>query len=196
LAKYNSIDTIPAKTFFSILESKDYQQLKPKPKEKGLEELFISIYDEFFLKSDNPESNEYLRCTKNIAFITYKINILKQSLHFYFYNLTTQEMREEFIKSLKDGYEIEIDRNIPFIDEVKRILTIEIGILENDLAFEESNFKSLTSNSKNKAFDYEENIVNIEGVLNNNIKDGVKLDKYIAYEKKAKRIVEQSKTKK
>jgi len=196
LPKYNSIDTVPAKVFFSILEDKNYQNLKPKPREKDLDKVFISIYDEFFLKSDNPEANEYLRCTKQIAFITYKINILKQSLHFYFYNPTTQEMREEFIESLKEGYGIEIDSNAPFIDEVKRILTIEIGILENDLQFEEMAFKSLASNSKKKAFDYEENIVNLEGVLNNNIKDGIKLDKYIAYEKKAKKIVEQSKQKK
>mgnify|MGYP006975285496 CR=1 FL=1 len=133
MPKYNSIETIPAKTFFEILESKNYQMLKPKPSEKGLEEVFISIYDEFFLKSDNPEANEYLKATKDIAYLEYKIAVLKQSLYFYYANKTTEQMRLDFIETIKEVYNIEIDKTKPFIDEVQKVLTIEIGILENDL---------------------------------------------------------------
>lgn len=196
MAKYNSIDTIPAKVFFTILETKNYQLLKPKPKEKGLEELFISIYDDFFAKSNNPEAKEYLRCTKEIAFIKYKIASLKQSIHFYFYNKTTKEMRMDFIKAVYDGYGIVIDPEANFIDEVQRLLTNEIGILENDLTFEEINFKNMLSNSKKEAFNYEANIVSLEGVLTQNIKYGVKLSKYIEYQKRAEKIVEAQKQKK
>ena len=196
MPKYNSIETIPAKTFFEILESKNYQLLKPKPKEKGLEDVFISIYDEFFLKSDNPEANEYLKVTKEIASLTYKIAVLKQSLYFYYHNTTTEKMRLDFIEALKEGYDIIINTELPFIDEVHRILTIEIGIIENDLTSAKTIFNSMTSKSKSKAFDYEEQVVNIENVIGRNINDGIKLDKYIAYEKQAKKIVSQQQNKK
>ena len=191
MPKYNEINNIPAKVFFEILESKNYQLLKPKPSEKLLEEVFISIYDEFFLKSDNPEANEYLKVTKEIASLTYKIAVLKQSLYFYYHNTTTEKMRLDFIEALKEGYDIIINTELPFIDEVHRILTIEIGIIENDLISAKTIFNSMTSKSKSKAFDYEEQVVNIENVIGRNINDGIKLDKYIAYEKQAKKIVSQ-----
>jgi len=196
MPKYNSIETIPAKVFFKILESKNYQLLKPKPSESDLEKVFISIYDEFFIKSDNPESKEYLQVTTEIAQLDYKIKSLKQALHFYFYTQTTKEMRMEFIESVQVGYGITIDPNVNFIDEVQRVLTQEIGYLENDLTFATNRYSEMIKASSKKAFDYEENIVNLENVLTRNINDGIMLDKYIAYSKSAKRIVEQQKSKK
>jgi len=196
LPKYNSIETIPASVFFKTLTDKNYQNLKPKPKEKGLEQVFISIYDDFFIKSDNNEAKEYLRLTKEIAFLEYKIANLKQALHFYFYNQTTEEMRLDFIKAVKLGYGIIIDAKKPFIEEVHRVLTTEIGIINNDLSIAKIEFEAMTKKSQSKSFDYQEQVVNMEQVIGRNIKDGVMLDKYIAYEKQAQRIVEQNKKKK
>lgn len=192
MPKYFSISTIPAKVFFSILESKDYQLLKPKPKEKGLEQVFISIYDDFFIKSDNHEANEYLKLTKEIAFLTAKIAYLKQALHFYFYNTTTEQMRLEFIEALKVGYDIVIDTELPFIDEVQRVLSDEVGIIQNDLTMAENSYNAMTKKSQAKAFDYEKQIVSIENVIKRSISDNIMLDKYIAYEKSAGEIVSAS----
>ena len=189
MPKYNSISTIPAKTFFEILESKNYQLLKPKPREKGLEQIFVSIYDEFFVKSDNHEANEYLKLTKDIAYLTAKIAYLKQALHFYFYNQTTEQMRLDFIEALKVGYDIVIDTELPFIDEVQRVLSVEVGIIQNDLTMAEMAYKGMTKKSQAKAFDYEKQIVSIENVIGRNINDGIMLDKYIAYEKQAQEKV-------
>lgn len=189
MPKYNSISTLPAKTFFSILESKNYQLLKPKPREKGLEQIFVLIYDEFFVKSDNHEANEYLKLTKDIAYLTAKIAYLKQALHFYFYNQTTEQMRLDFIEALKVGYDIVIDTELPFIDEVQRVLSVEVGIIQNDLTMAEMAYKGMTKKSQAKAFDYEKQIVSIENVIGRNINDGIMLDKYIAYEKQAQEKV-------
>ena len=189
MPKYNSISTLPAKTFFEILESKNYQLLKPKPREKGLEQIFVSIYDEFFVKSDNHEANEYLKLTKDIAYLTAKIAYLKQALHFYFYNQTTEQMRLDFIEALKVGYDIVIDTELPFIDEVQRVLSVEVGIIQNDLTMAEMAYKGMTKKSQAKAFDYEKQIVSIENVIGRNINDGIMLDKYIAYEKQAQEKV-------
>jgi hypothetical protein len=197
LPKYDSISTILAKVFFSILETKNFQLLKPKPKEKDLDKVFVSIYDDFFLKSDNPEANEYLKVTKEIAFLNYKIAYLKQSLYFYYYNKTTEKMRMDFIDALKEGYDIIIDKSVPFAQEVLRVLNVEIGIIQNDLTIYEVQLKEMTSKSKQKAFDYEEQIVGLEKVIGRGIKDGIMLDKYIAYGKQAKQTMDvQSKNKK
>ena len=198
MPKYNSIENIPAKTFFEILKSKNYQLLKPKPKEKGLEQIFISIYDDFFIKSNNPEANEYLKVTKDIAYTEYKIAVLKQSLYFYFSNKTTEQMRLDFIKTIKEVYNIEIDKTAPFIDEVQRVLTIEIGILENDLKLFKINYDSLIKNSKGKDFDYYDSLGVLSNVLPNNslLKEEMTLVVYVTLEKLASKIVEQQKKKK
>jgi len=198
LPKYNSIDTIPAKTFFEILKSKNYQLLKPKPREKGLEQLFIDIYDDFFIKSDNHEAKRYLELTKDIAFYKYKIATLKQSLHFYFYNKTTEKMRLDFIEAMKTGYGIEINKNVPFIDEVQRVLSIEIGIINNDLNFAQIEFDEMINKSKGKDFDYYDSIGALSSVLPNNslLKDDMTLAVYITLEKLAQKLVEQQKQKK
>lgn len=198
MPKYNSIDTIPAKVFFEILKSKNFQLLKPKPREKGLEQVFTQIYDDFFIKSDNVEAKRYLELNTEIAFLLYKKQTLKQCLAFYLYNRTTKEMREEFAESLKEGFGIILDLSVPFIDEVQRILSIEIGIIENDLEFAKTSLNSMIKTSQSKDFDYYEEIGVLSQVLPNNslLKEDMTLAIYISLEKLAKKVVEQQNKKK
>jgi len=189
MCKYNSIDTIKAKVFFKILETKNYQLLKPRPREKGLEKIFIGIYDEFFIRSDNDEAKQYLELTKQIAFLEAKIAYLKQALHFYYYNKTTKEMRLEFIEALSTGYDIVIDINASFRDEVHRVLTVEVGIIENDLSMYKSSYEQMTKKSQQKAISYESRIVGIENVLKRSVDDDITLAKYVEYERSAKQTV-------
>ncbi|CAB4136414.1 hypothetical protein UFOVP584_5 [uncultured Caudovirales phage] len=193
MPKYNSIDTIKAKVFFEILKTKNYQLLKPKPKEKGLEEIFISIYDEFFIKSDNDEAKRYLELNKNIAFLNYKIAIIKQTLAFLYYSTTTREMRIDYLEALKIGCGIEIDVDVDFSDEVKRILTENIGWLENDLSFDEQELKEMLNKSQNKDYDYYDSIGVLSNILPNNslLKEDMTLAVYITLEKLAQKVVSQ-----
>jgi hypothetical protein len=198
MPKYNSLDNIPAKTFFEILKTKNYQLLKPKPSEKGLEAVFMAIYDNFFIGSDNYEAKEYLRLTKDISFYKYKIATLKQAVHFYYYNQTTKQMREDFIKALKDGYGIVIDLEADFAEEVKRVLTLEVGLIENDLAIAEIEFNKMIKKSQSKDFNYFEAVVGLGNVLQGNalVKEEMTLAVYMACEKSAIKLVEQQKNKK
>lgn len=193
MPKYHNIDTIKAKVFFEILKTKNYQLLKPKPREKGLEEVFISIHDDFFIKSDNKEANEYLRLINEIAFLNYKIAVLKRDLHFYYYNKTTEQMRLDFIDALQTGYDIIIDKEANFEDEVLRVLTIEIGIIQNDLTQAKIIFDQMTEKSKKTVVEFEDQIVSMENVLDREIKDGITLAKYIALQKSAKQKLEKQK---
>jgi len=193
MAKYNSVDTIPAKVFFEILKTKDLNLLIPN-KGDNLEEIFSKIYDDFYTKMDNEESKNYLRLASEISFLEYKIMTLKQCLHFYFTNKTTKEMREEFANALKEGLGILIDLNVPFIDEVQRILSIEIGIIENDLNLAKIDFDKMIKTSQSKDFDYFDDIGILGQVLqgNNLVKEDMTLALYISLNKLAKRMNEKN----
>ena len=193
MPKYNSVENIGAKTFFEILKTKNYQLLCPKPREKGLEVVFMAIYDEFFIKSDNDEAKEYLRLTNEINFLKYKINTLKQSLQFYYYTKTTEKMRSDFAKALKEGFNVVLDLTVPFTEEVLRVLTIEIGAIMNDLSIAEIDFKQMIEKSKGKDFDYFDAIVGLSNVMPGNslLKEEMTLATYISLEKAAKKIISQ-----
>jgi hypothetical protein len=197
MPKFNSTDTIPAKVFFEVLKSKNYQLLKPKPREKGLEQVFISIYDDFFIKSDNNEAKRYLTLNKEIAFLEYKTAVIKQVLHFTFYNQTTKEMRYNIIDALKKGCGIEIDKEAPFIDEVQRVLQVEIGIINNDLNFAKLEIETMAKKSQSKDYDYYDSIGALSNVLQGNslLKEDMTLAVYITLEKMANKIVKEQKAK-
>jgi hypothetical protein len=191
MPKYNSIENIPAKTFFDILHSKNYQLLKPKPSEEELEKIFTNIYDDFFIKSDNYEAKQYLKLTTNIAFLKYKIATIKQVLHFIYYNDVTEEMKLKLLDALEKGCEIYIDKNSDFADELQRVLQVEIGIIENDLTMEELEIENISKNRTNKIFDFYDNIVSLSNVHNRNIDEKLTLAMYISIEKSASRIIKE-----
>ena len=161
MPKFNNISNIPAKVFFEILKDKNYQLLKPKPSEKDLDQVFISIYDDFFIQSENPEAIRYLELTKNVAFLEYKIAMIKSTLGFLYYSTTTRQMRIDYLNALKEGAGIEINVDVDFSDEVKRILTENIGWIENDLNFDKLDLKQMLSKSKGKEMNYIQRLVDL-----------------------------------
>ena len=193
MPKYHSIETIPANVFFTILESKNYQLLKPKPKEKGLESVFMSIYDDYFVKSNNQQANEFLRLRNEISFLEYKKAVIKQTLTFTYYNKTTKQMRLDILKALKEGCDIDINPDLPFADEVERVLTIEIGILENDLNFAKLAFDELIKEAKKKEFDYYKSVAELSKAIDMQIRPQMSLAEYIGYEKVAEEIIKSRK---
>ncbi len=200
MPKYNSIDNIPAKVFFDILKSEDYQLLKPKPKENKtseLKQLFMSIYDDFFTKSENKEAKRYLELNKEILQLEYKINVIKQILYLLHYYPKTRKMHNDLLKALKDGCGIEIDENNAFSDEVIRVLNVDLGMLVTDLQFANAEFEEMIRKSQAKNYDYFDAIVNLSTALPNNslLKESMTLAVYVALEKEAKRISDLNKQK-
>tara|TARA_R110000868_G_scaffold22787_1_gene93068 strand:+ start:1370 stop:1957 length:588 start_codon:yes stop_codon:yes gene_type:complete len=191
MAKYNSIENIPAKTFFDILHTKNYQLLKPKPNEEGLEKIFSDIYDDFFVKSDNYDSKNYLKLTYNIAFLEYKIATIKQVLHFIYYNEVSDENKLTLLDALEKGCNIYIDKNANFTEELQRILQVEIGIIENDLTMAKLELDNISKNRNQKLFDFYDTIVSLGNVHNRNIDEKLTLAMYISIEKSASRIIKE-----
>ena len=189
MAKYNSIENIAAKLFFEVLSSKDYTLLQADNEDEDLEQVFIAIYDDFFVKSDNPEAKRYLNLTTNIAFLEYKLATIKQVMEFAYFAQLTNEMRDNLLKALEVGCGIYIDKEADFTEEVKRVMQVETGIIENDLTMEKLELNAMVKNSSQKAFDFYDNIVSLSNVHERNIDETLTLAMYIALDKSAKQKI-------
>lgn len=201
MPKYDSYDNIPAKVFFDILETQDYQLLKPKPKENkkdDLKALFMHIYDRFYLESNDKEAKRYLDLTKSIAVLEYKIDLVRKVLHLLHYYPKTRKLQSDLVKALKVGCGIEIDEKNQFADEVLRVLNVDLGILQTDLDFYKAEFAEMIRVSKSKDYTYFDSLVDLSEALPNNalLKESMLLATYVALKKKAKQISELNKSKK
>lgn len=188
MPKYNNIENIPAKLFFEVLKTKDYELLKPYPREKELEKVFLDIYNDYFIRSDNSQANNFMQLNLDILIKEYKIAVLKKSLKFYYENKTTKEMRFTFIEAVKKGFNIIINKEVPFIDEVKRVLEIEIRAIENEINIDKIALEDLSKTGE-KEFDYYDAITGIANVLtgNNLVNENMTLAVYVALEKSARK---------
>ena len=193
MAKYNSIENIPAKLFFDILQSKDHAKLEASEEGEDLEKVFSCIYDDFFVKTDNQEAKHYLKQTLDVAFLEYKIATIKQYLHFIYYTNLTQEHRLKLLKSIKEGLEIYIDVEADFNEEVQRVLQVECGIIENDLTMAKLEIENISKKRNETLFDFYDNIVSLSNVHNRNIDEKIVLAMYISIEKSASKIIKQQK---
>lgn len=184
MPKYNSINNIPAKIFFDILHEKDFSLLEPTEDEEGLEEVFSNIYDEYFLRSDNPRSKRFLELEQEIKFMEYKIQSIVQVLDFLVFNKTTAEIRKTLLDALI-SIGVNINLETDFIDEVKNVLNVELGILQNDLSFLTIEMQEMKNENKDGVFDFYENLVGLESIHERSLDDEMTLIKYIHYEKLA-----------
>lgn len=193
MAKYNHIENIPARVFFKILETNDLTLLQPDTADENLNDVFVPIYDDYFIKSDNYESRRYLELTKEIAFLEYKINVIKEVIRLIVFTKTTKKMRLDLIQALKEGCKIYIDEKAPFVDEMERVLQVEIGIIQNDLNFAKLELENMSSKSQSKDYDYYDKIGVLSNVLQGNslLREDMSLAVYIALEKLANKIVKE-----
>lgn len=185
MPKYNSIETIPASVFFEIQKTKNYQLLKPKPRENGLDKLFLQIYDDYFIKSENSDANRFLELTKEIGFLVYKKNWIKKVLHFLTYTPHTKEHRELLINSLIKGTGISFDLNADFKEEVLRVLTVDVGGVNMDIKFAELELEEIRKTAQNKEMDFYSSIAIMSDNLPNNplLKQNMSLAVYVELDK-------------
>ncbi len=184
MPKYNSVNNIPAKIFFDVLHEKDFDLLEPTEGEEGLEEVFSAIYDDYFIKTNNPRSKRFLELQQEIYFMNYKIQSVVQIIDFLMFNTTTLEIRKTLLESLISiGVNISLENE--FVEEVQNILNIELGILQNDLSFLQIEMKNMQSENTEGVFDFYESLVGLESIHERSLDDEMVLIKYINYEKLA-----------
>ena len=184
MPRYNSVNNIPAKIFFDVLHEKSFDLLEPTENEEGLEEVFSLIYDDYFIKTDNPRSKRFLELQQEIHFMNYKIQSIVQVLDFLMFNKTTISIRNILIDSLI-AIGINFDKGSGFVEETKNVLNIELGILQNDLSFLQIEMKNMQSENTEGVFDFYESLVGLESIHERSLDDEMVLIKYINYEKLA-----------
>ena len=189
MSKYNSIENIPAKLFFDVLQSKDYSLLVSTEENEDLEGVFSTIYDDFFVKSDNTEAKRYIELTFNVNLLSYKIETIKQVMHFLYYNPVTDEMKEKLTTALKNGCGIYYDKDAVWGEEVLRILQVECGVIENDLTMATLELQKYFGKDTGGKFDFFKNIVSLSNIHNRNIDETITLAMYIAIENSGKSII-------
>ena len=99
-------------------------------------------------------------------------------------------MRLSFIEALKEGFQIEINPDNNFTDEVYRVLNEDLGYLENELTMARFDFDAMIKKSTGKDFDYYDQLGVLSHALPNNslIKEEMSLAVYISLEKLAKKV--------
>ena len=193
MAKYNSIENIPAKLFFEVLNTRDYTLLVAEQENEDLEEVFTAIYDDFFVKIKNPQAKIYLEMTWKINFLSYKLETIRQVMHFLWYENVIEEHRLKLLNALEKGCGIYIDKSAKFADEVLRVLQVECGIIENDLTMATLELKNTFGKQEEGKFDFYKTIVSLSNVHNRNIEDNIVLAMYVAIENSAKDIIKSQK---
>ena len=186
MPKYNHINNIPAKLFFDVLSERDFSLLEPleNETEEEVEGAFVAIYDDYFTKSDNPKSKEFLRLRQEVAFITYKIESIVQVLDFLLFNTTTKEMRIMLLDSLI-SIGVNINLEAEFMQEVQNVLQVEIGCLENDLNIAKMDLENLSKGQQESVYNFYESLVSLETAMERSLDDDMVLAKYVEYEKLA-----------
>jgi hypothetical protein len=193
MAKYNSIENIPAKLFFEVLHTRDYSLLGAEQENEDLEAIFTAIYDDFFVKINNQQAKMYLEMTWKVNFLSYKIETIKQVIHFLWYENVIEEHRLKLLDALEKGCGIYVDKSANFADEVLRVLQVECGIIENDLTMATLELQNTFGKQGTEKFDFYKTIVGLSNIHNRNIEDNIVLAMYIAIENSAKDIIKSQK---
>lgn len=193
MAKYNSIENIPAKLFFEVLNTRNYTLLVEEQENEDLEAIFTEIYDDFFVKINNPQAKMYLEMTWRVNFLSYKIETIRQVMHFLWYENVIEEHRLKILDALEKGCGIYVDKSAKFADEVLRVLQVECGIIENDLTMATLELKNTFGKQEEGKFDFYKTIVSLSNIHNRNIEDNIVLAMYVAIENSAKDIIKSQK---
>ena len=195
MPKYNHIDNIPSKVFFDILKTKNFQLLKPKPKEKDLEFIFMQIYDDWFTKSNNPEAKEYIVLRNKIGFLKYKIATIKSTIAFIYYNAVTETMLKDIVEALEKGCDIVINIKNAMTDEVSEVLRVQVGSLEFELKELETEFDQMTNGKKGQDVDFYQSIAYLSEALPNNplLKENMTLAVHVSLENLVKEKIKRNK---
>lgn len=185
MPKYKCIETIPARVFFDILENRDYQQLRPKPGEEGLDKVFATIYDKWFEKTDNAEAKAWLQTHQEIIILEYKMQILKNLLAYMVDARLPEHLWDKLIEGLKTGYGIHFDKYADTQDEIIRILNVHVG----DMRFELDMLnESIKDDSKKVKFDFYAVKASIENVIMRSLDREMVLAEWIAIENSVRKI--------
>lgn len=188
LCKYHSYESFPARTFFEVLDTKNYQLMRPKPsvKTEDLERIFLDVYEEHFKKINNTDAVRFIELRNKITQFSALQLMIKQVLAFVWTDMLQHnwtdprviEERNRVISALNEYLANPISLGIEFIDELERVLNQEIGALEDEINFAQSEIDILRKEDNQAIFDFYSEIAVLEDVHGRTLDERMMLPKY------------------
>lgn len=194
ICKYHSYETFPAKVFFEIRETGNYQLMRPKPNTDTtvLANMYADIYDIYFLKTDNKDAARYLELRNIVTAIPIKVKMIKNVLKYIWETpsnlwdeVDIKKLRIEVIEAINKLLDTPIDIENDFIEELSRVLNVELGIMENDIAEAEMELETIVAASSKSVFDFYESLGNISDAHGRTLDEKILLPMYVAEERRA-----------
>jgi len=195
---------MPAKVFFDIRETRNFQLMRPKPKatNEQLEAIFDVISDEYFVKLDNHDATEYLRLRNEFAFKSYLQATIKSILALIWQTPLTlwdhhevKAGRMATLTAINKHLDTPIDLDADFTDELTRVLNVEMGIITDELHIIKEAMKTMEGNEKAVIFDFYDELVGLQSIHGYTLSEKMLLPMYVAEVKSALKKAAKQKTK-
>lgn len=184
---------IPARLFFDVMHTEDYQLLGTVGKE-DCEDAYDKIFDEYLQIMPNPRLISYVRRKSKVENIQLKITTIKSILAIIAFTSLTQAERDVIIDQLNsiEGVKIRMSKDPKIIvSEIERIHTSVLGELRNILNMELEQLPKDTAKAK---YVFEKDIVNLRLALDGmHINDDINLYMFAELTKSATEISNQRK---
>ncbi len=186
---------IPAGLFFDILSDDQVYKLvkdiprnrkRKRPKKEYLTHTFDLIFDEYFASRNDPEMKLILKLKKSLLMQGRRMQLIRIALE----NLALHDMPRANIERICEGLkQVQVIIEPGNRADVLRALKTDLGVRETKFKLDQDALSKLTDKEKRT---YEQNCVTLEE-HGYQVREGISLKKYMAYEKGAELKVQKHK---
>jgi len=197
--KYDSYHNIPARVFFEIRETGNFQLLCPKPKTDTtwLGKLYVQIYDDYFIKLDNADAKRYTYLLEAEATLENLIKSYTLLLELHWntppeiWNTDViKQGRERHIAKMNEQLDIAIDPDGDFDEQVQIALNQSLGFKKNDLNEIKMELEQLRDRAGNTVFEFYDDLQQINEANGQAYGADVLLPVYVSARKSAEKKAE------
>jgi len=202
ICKYHSYDVFPAKAFFDVRSTENFQLMRPKPSASTdqLENLYLAIYDVFFAKLDNKNAVRYVEIRNELAVLNAKKHSIVSVIEFTWKtpeNLWMHpvfvDFRKQQIDAINSFLDSPFDLESDTLQEIERVMNVEIGIINDEISILTTELTQLQQESEEVVFNYYADIVALEESHGRTLDEKMMLPKYVELVKLAHKKAEDAK---
>ena len=188
ICKYHSYEVFPAKAFFDVRSTENFQLMRPKPSAttEQLTVLYMQIYDEYFEKLGNKDAERYIEIRNQLAVLNGNKQKIKNILWIDWKTPSNiwdlpevVQMRNERLTDLNRTLDEPIDLEANTLDEIDRVMNVEIGIINDEISILTTELKQLQDASEEVVFNYYAEIVQLEEAHGRTLDEKMMLPKYV-----------------
>lgn len=163
--------------------------MRPKPgvSTEKLQEIYLAVFDEWFLKTDNPDAQRWLELRSILAIAEGKKHVIKtmllliwQTPEILWNDPIVSDMRKTQIAAVNRFLDEPMPVEGDFLEDLDRVLNVEIGIIENEINFAESEMKEITKNDTDAIYDFYKELQSLEEIHGRTLNEKMLLPMFVA----------------